>query len=235
MRDGRTIIMQGGYNVSIGKLIVFEGLDGSGKTTQARLLYADLATRGFDVVSTRQPGGTSIGERIRAMLGSTDNGTMSPITEAFLCCAAHAQAVDDVILPALARGAIAIADRFTASTLAYQGYGRGLDLHMVRLLIEYATYDTLGSFTDLTVYLDIPPAVGLARKHADGRVDRMDAQGLAFYDAVREGYLEMARTDADRWLVLDGTQPVEELSAAITVRVLTLLQAPESPWMRLAH
>lgn len=221
--------------MSNGKLIVFEGLDGSGKTTQVRLLCANLAARGVDVVSTRQPGGTSIGERIRAVLGSTDNGTMSPITEALLCCAAHAQAVGDVVLPALARGAVVVADRFTASTLAYQGYGRGLDLRSLRRVLEYATGDVFGGFTDLTVYLDIPPAVGLARKRADGRVDRMDAQALAFYDDVREGYLEMARTDADRWLVLDGTQPVEELSAAITARVLALLQAPELPWMRLAH
>ncbi|MEN6480085.1 MAG: dTMP kinase [Anaerolineales bacterium] len=207
------------------KFIALEGLDGSGKSTQMRLLREALAQRDLEVVWTREPGGTSIGEQIRIVLHDLANGSMLPITEALLYSAARAQLVAEVIRPALARGAVVITDRFAASTLAYQGYGHGLDLAVLRQITALVTG---GLVPDLTIYLDLAPERGLERKLADRRAgqgewNRMDEQTMAFYQAVREGYLAMAREQPEHWLVLDANGTIEGIHAQIMDRIAALL------------
>lgn len=205
--------------------IVLEGPDGSGKSTQMRLLRETLAARSLDIVWTREPGGTPIGEQIRGVLHDLGNVSMLPITEALLYSAARAQHVAEVIRPALARGATVISDRYYASTLAYQGYGHGLDLDMLRGITARVTG---GLEPDLTVYLDLPPDRGLARKLKDrdagqGEWNRMDEQALSFHLAVRDGYLEMAAQRPDHWLVLDADGSIESLFRQIMSRIEPLL------------
>ncbi|MEA3408262.1 MAG: dTMP kinase [Chloroflexota bacterium] len=205
--------------------ISFEGPDGSGKTTQAGLLCQALEAKGLNVVQTREPGGTSIGEQIRGLLHDMANEAMVPKTESLLYSAARAQHVEEVIIPALERGAIVVSDRYAESTLAYQGYGHGLALETLERITDFAT---AGIYPDLVIYLDLAVAEGLGRKRRDrregrGEWNRMDQQELAFHRRVREGYLEMARRDHPRWLVLDASRPVEALHQAILDRVLELL------------
>ncbi|MBC7256373.1 MAG: dTMP kinase [Chloroflexi bacterium] len=207
-----------------GLFIVFEGPEGSGKTTQIRLLGEALKARGRAVLCTREPGGTPIGEQIRQVLHDMRNRAMHPLTEALLYSAARAQHVKEVIGPALERGEIVLCDRFAASTLAYQGYGHGLDLSMLRTLAEWATG---GLQPDLIIYLDLDVEIGLARKRRDqeagrGEWNRMDEQTLAFHQAVRQGYLEMARQDPAHWLVVDATQPQEVIHRIVLDRLEAL-------------
>lgn len=203
--------------------ITFEGPDGSGKTTQIRLLRDALIARSRSVVATREPGGTRIGDGVRSLLLDPAHGEMSPRAEALLFNAARAQLVDEVVRPALAEGAIVLCDRYGDSTLAYQGYGRGQAIAPLRTIIDFAT---AGLRPHLTIYLDVDAAAGLQRKQEDER-NRMEGEQLAFHRAVRDGYHQLAADDPVRWLVLDGTQPVETLHACILVRVLELLGAAD--------
>jgi len=205
--------------------VSFEGPEGSGKTTQARLLCKALEAGGLDVVQTREPGGTSIGEQIRDVLHDMANEAMVPKTEVLLYSAARAQHVEEVILPALERGAIVVSDRYAESTLAYQGYGHGLKLEVLEKIADFATEKI---YPDLVIYLDLAVAKGLARKRRDrqegrGEWNRMDQQELAFHRRVREGYLKMARQDRERWLILDASRSVETLHKAVLDRVRELL------------
>lgn len=205
--------------------MTFEGPEGSGKTTQIRLLYEKLVERGSLTVCTREPGGTLIGEQIRNVLHDLKNEAMRPNTEVLLYSAARAQHVGQVIRPALERGEIVISDRYAESTLAYQGYGHGLDLNTLKMITDFATG---GLQPDLVIYLDLDVAIGLQRKLRDrregrGEWNRMDQQDIAFHRQVREGYLDMARRDPDRWLVIDATQPVKVVHRVISNRVETLL------------
>ena len=205
--------------------ISFEGPDGSGKTTQVGLLCEALEAKGLDVVQTREPGGTSIGEQIREILHDVANEAIVPKTEVLLYSAARAQHVAEVILPALERGAIVVSDRYAESTFAYQGYGHGLELEMLEKIADFATEEV---YPDLIIYLDLAVAEGLGRKRRDrqkgrGEWNRMDQQKLAFHRRVRKGYLEMARQDSARWLILDATRSVEALHGAALDRVATLL------------
>ena len=201
--------------------ITFEGPEGSGKTTQMELLKGYLEEKGHSVLATREPGGTSIGNQIRAVLLDPCNTEMLPASEALLFSAARAQIVNQVIRPHLAQGDIVLCDRYADSTLAYQGYGHGLDLEMLHTITAFATG---GLKPDLTVYLDIDVEEGLRRKltaHEAGQAEwnRLDQQEIAFHRRVREGYLQMATREPDRWLVVDATQSLEAIQTLTRARV----------------
>lgn len=193
--------------------ISFEGPDGSGKTTQARLLVEWLRQQGYPVVLTREPGGTDIGEQIRLVLHDPHNTEMDARTEILLYSASRAQLVAQCIQPALEAGHIVVSDRYADSTLAYQGYGRGLDLEVLRAITAFATR---GVLPDLTLYLDVAPEEGLQRRRAEGgEWNRLDAEASDFHRRVRAGYLELASSDPQRWVIVDAARPVEEVQAQI--------------------
>ncbi|MER3448407.1 MAG: dTMP kinase [Chloroflexota bacterium] len=208
----------------VGLFIVFEGPEGSGKSTQLRLLYRRLRRAGLDVVCTREPGGTPLGERLRRLLkGMPGSESLVAEAELFLFLAARAQLVRAVIRPALAEGRVVLCDRYSPSTIAYQAYGRGLPLAQVTEADRLATG---GLWPDLVVLLDLPVEVGLARR---GRreADRFEAEELEFHRRVRAGYLESARAGetgfAGRWLVLDAQAPPRELARKVWACVRELL------------
>ena len=201
--------------------ITFEGPEGSGKTTQLRLLADWLREQGADVLATREPGGTSISEAIRAILLDSSRTEMRPEAEILLFSAARAQIVGQVIRPHLERGGIVLCDRYADSTLAYQGYGRGLDLKTLRAITHFAT----GALVpDLTICLDIAIEEGLQRKSAQ-EWNRLEEQTLAFHQRVREGYLEMAAAGPERWLVVDAAQSVGGIQGVIRNRLEALIAA----------
>ena len=207
--------------------VTFEGPEGSGKTTQIQLLHQSLVDDGVEVVRTREPGGTLIGEQVRTILHDLGNERMLPATEALLYSAARAQHVREVIRPALDRGDVVISDRFAESTLAYQGYGHGLELDDLLRITRFAT-DEL--WPDLVIYLDLDVDLGLRRKLEDrcqgkGEWNRMDGQSIAFHRRVREGYLRMAHQDPGRWLVVDASGSITDIHQGICDRVEALLQA----------
>ena len=197
--------------------IVFEGGDGSGKSTQARNLSQRLRRRSIPVLLTREPGGTPSGESIRRLLKG--QRSFRPMSELLLFEAARAQLVESVIRPGLDGGTTVICDRYTASTVAYQGHGRGLDLALIQQLNEMATG---GLVPDLTVLLDLSPLVGLSRRGAAGS-DPFESAPQEFQSKVREGYLAQAAEAPERWLVLDGSRPQSELSREIWTIVQPLL------------
>ena len=189
-----------------GKFITFEGPEGSGKSTQARLLVQDLKNDGWDVVVTREPGGTAIGDAIRAILLNPEIAEMDSVTELLLLAASRAQNVSQRVKPALARGCVVVCDRFTDSTLAYQGYGRKFDLKLLRSLNAIATG---GVFPDLTILLDLPVEVGLERakalKKAEARGqtgDRFEQEEVDFHRRLRAGFLELAAAEPKRFRVI---------------------------------
>jgi len=205
--------------------VTFEGPDGSGKTTQIKLLAGHLQALGHDVLVTREPGGTSIGDQIRVVLHDVKNVEMACETEFLLYSASRAQLVRQVVKPHLMRGGVVLCDRFADSSMAYQGYGRELDLAAVRLITQFATE---GLVPDLTVYLDLPVEVGIERKqvaHAAqaGEWNRLDQQSMDFHRRVRRGYLQMAQADPGRWLVIDAAQSIDDTQAVIRKRLETLL------------
>ena len=198
--------------------VAFEGPEGSGKSTQVQLLAAALSEAGYDVVRTREPGGTPIGERVRALVLDPICEEMLPSTEALLYAAARAQLVGEVIAPALRGGAIVISDRYVDSTLAYQIGGRGLPESNVRALQAIAT---AGILPDLRVLLDVPVAVGLARRYREGtEVNRLDEADVAFHDRVATYYRGLAAADPAGWLRLDALRPPDALAAEIRAAVL---------------
>jgi dTMP kinase len=201
--------------------ITLEGPDGSGKTTQILPLADFLHQQGYDVLVTREPGGTAIGDQVRSILFNTANATMHPRTEVLLFQASRAQIVAEVIRPHLARGGVVICDRFADSTLAYQGYGHGLDLEQLRGLIDFAT---AGLKPDLTIYLDIEVALGLHRRLQGGNWNRLDAYDLDFHQRVRQGYRQLIVAEPQRWVIVDGSKPLEEIQAAIREIVLARLK-----------
>ena len=206
--------------------ITFEGPEGSGKSTQARLLAEWLAEQGLDVRFTREPGGTPIGDRIRQILLSPNSAGLTPEAEVLLFSASRAQLVREVILPHLEQGGIVVCDRYADSTYAYQGYGRGLDMDILRRITAFATR---GLVPDLTFLIDIPVREGLHRKRqGDGEDDwnRMEAEVIAYHERVRQGYLELARQEPERWVVLDGREPVASLHTRIREHVAAMLALP---------
>ena len=199
-----------------GILITFEGMDGCGKTTQMRRLGKRLRGAGHEVLETIEPGGTEIGSQIRTILLDSANRELSPSTELLLYFAARAQNVDQLILPALAQGKIVLSDRFTDSSLAYQGCGRGLGADAVLALDRIACR---GLKPDLTLLIEIDPATSLARAEArnlrGNRTDRMEEQEAAFYKRVRDAYNALAAAEPDRFRRIDGTASVEAVAEQI--------------------
>lgn len=200
-----------------GLFVVFEGGDGVGKSTQARLLASWLDGRGVRTVVTHEPGDTPVGRRIREILLSPETGTLSPRAEALLFAADKAQHVDEVVLPALRRGAVVISDRFVDSTLAYQGAGRVLDMAEVERINRWATLDLR---PDLTIVLDLHPDEGVG---AVVEKDRMELAGDAFHARVREGFLELSTRDPERYLVLPARGDRDSIAAVVRQRVASLL------------
>lgn len=198
--------------------ITLEGPEGSGKTSHIKPLADWLSAQGHKVFTTREPGGTSIGEQIRAVIHDLKNTEMHPHTETLLYQAARAQIVEQVIRPKLAAGVIVISDRYADSTIAYQGYGHQQDLDEVRALVKYAT----GGLTpDLTILLDLDVEVGLKRKKQNAvEWNRMDAHEVEFYQRVRVGYLEMVKAEPGRWAVVDASQEWDAVQEKLRQTIL---------------
>lgn len=203
-----------------GRFITFEGTDGSGKTTQMRFLAESLRKQHREVIETQEPGGTGIGLQIRRILLDTANERLCPVAEMLLYFAARAQNFDEIILPAWQRGAVVLSDRFTDSTLAYQGAGRGLGEDVVMKLHEIACH---GLHPDLTVYLDIDTATAMERAALRGAADRMDGQSADFHGRVRQAYLELAARHASRIIVVDGRGTMEEVRERVWAAVAKLV------------
>lgn len=208
-----------------GKFITFEGPEGCGKSTQVKRLKSFLEEQGVEVVCTREPGGTATGEAIRNILQHDASGEdLSDECELLLFAASRAQIMSKVILPALDRGAWVICDRFIDSTLAYQGYGRGMSLKDLDGINDFAIE---GVKPDLTLLLDIPLEVSAARlsrrfSELDEKADRFEKLGDAFHQRVRSGYLELAEKEADRIAVIDGARSIDEVTDAIFARIKQL-------------
>lgn len=201
--------------------ITLEGTEGCGKTTQVLPLADALRRQGWDVLTTREPGGTPIGEQVRTVLNNLDNTEMHARTEILLFQAARAQHVEQLIRPHLARSGVVICDRFADSTLAYQGYGRQQPLEPLKTLVDYATG---GLKPDLTLLLDLDVEVGLRRRASGGEWNRLDALEVAFYQRVRQGYYQLARAEPARWVVIDASQPPDLVQEAMRAAVMSRLK-----------
>jgi dTMP kinase len=197
-------------NLERGIFITLEGPEGAGKTTQVKLLSKQLDILAIPHVITRDPGGTPLGKQIRRILLNPEN-PVQPVTELLLYQADRAQHIAEVIKPSLEAGKLVICDRFIDSTMAYQGYGRGLDFALIRQLNQIAT----GGLTpDLTILFDIESSDGLARLHPGGH-DRLEREALEFHHKVRKGYLELAQAEPERWKILDATKPLSVAQAEL--------------------
>lgn len=201
-----------------GRLIAFEGVEGAGKTTQLGLVAARLRQRGYEVVETREPGGTPLGERIRELVMHAASPPR-PLAELLLYLADRAQHLDEVIVPALAAGRVVLTDRFSASTVVYQGHARGLGVGRVR---ELDAMIRDGVEPALTLILDCPVEIGLRRARGD---DRFHRESAAFHERVRAGFLELARSEPARHCVIDATRPFAAVTQEILDRVWQCLQS----------
>jgi len=201
--------------------ITFEGPEGSGKSTQLPQLAQFLEEKGLSVVRTREPGGTKIGDQIREVLVRMDNTELHPRTEILLFLAARAQLVEELIIPSLQQGKIILCDRYGDSTLAYQGYGHGLDLDTLRAMLHFATG---GLKPDLTILLDVDVMTGLKRKKIKEEWNRLDAYELSFHERVRTGYHILAGQEPERWKIVDATQDPEQVQTEIRALVLNALE-----------
>ncbi|MBT4033127.1 MAG: dTMP kinase [Candidatus Marinimicrobia bacterium] len=201
-------------------LISFEGIDGSGKSTQCKMLYHELLDRGYGVHLYREPGGTAISEKIRDILLDRENDEMSPITEMLLYFSSRNQLITEKVLPALERGEIVLLDRFVDSTIAYQGYGRDLSLESIRKVAEVAIGDLS---PDLTILVDTP--LDTAENRMDNReLDRLEAENVDFKTRTRNGYLQLVKDEPNRFLLLDGRESIETLKGAVIERVDQILE-----------
>lgn len=204
-----------------GRLITFEGIDGSGKSTQIARLQRTLESRGYQVLVVREPGGTPISEQIRELLLHPDSANLHPRTEALLFSAARSQLVHQVILPALAAGSVVICDRYADSSVAYQGYGRELPLEEIITTQKFATSNL---HPDLKVLLDLPVEISSERKSQEP-ADRMESAGRAFMARVREGYLKLARSQPQQWLIVTAQTSEEQIAQEIENYVVKIISA----------
>jgi dTMP kinase len=206
--------------------ITFEGIEGCGKTTQLQLLARLLEGRGHRVTMTREPGGCPIADQVRNILLDADNRAIVPLAELLLYAAARAQHVSEVVAPALEAGRIVLCDRFTDATIAYQGYGRGLDLSVIHQLNRLAT---AGVRPHLTLLLDCPAETGLGRAMSringttGAREERFELESLQFHQRVRDGYQELARQEPQRFVIIDAAAGISEMEEAIAAAVLERL------------
>jgi dTMP kinase len=202
--------------------ITLEGPEGSGKTSQLPALAGYLRTVGYDVVVTREPGGTAVGDQIREILMNMQNVSIIPRTEILLFLAARAQHVDEVIRPALAAGKVVLCDRFGDSTLAYQGFGHKTDLETLQALLDFSTD---GLKPDLTLLVDVPVELGMGRKRDNSSEwNRLDAYALAFHERVRQGYFALAEAEPERWIIVDATKDKDSVQQAMRQAILTRLE-----------
>ena len=202
--------------------ITLEGPEGSGKSTQIKRLAKRLESMGFPVITTREPGGTPIGDQIRQVLVRMENKELHPRTEILLFLAARAQLVEQLIKPALQDGKIILCDRYGDSTLAYQGYGHGLDLEQLRQMLDFAT-DHLKP--DLTILMDLDVKTGLMRKKAEDEWNRLDAYEVLFHERVRQGYLELANEEPERWRIVDASQGIDAVQEDLFQIILDALKS----------
>ncbi|UCG23461.1 MAG: dTMP kinase [Chloroflexota bacterium] len=203
--------------------VTFEGSEGSGKSTQIALLADYLRGKGYRVATTREPGGTLIGEQVRGCLHDVANREMTAAAEVLLYSASRAQLVEEVIRPALQESYVVLSDRYADSTLAYQGYGRLLNLDTLATITQLATG---GLKPDLSLFLDVDVEEGLTRRSEGGEeMNRMDLQTLAFYQRVREGYLSMIAAEPDRWVIVDASRAVEAIQEDVRRHVESRLTA----------
>ena len=207
-----------------GKLITLEGPEGSGKTSQIPYLVDAVRREGYKVYATREPGGTSIGEQIRGVLHDLKNVEMHPRTETLLYQAARAQNVEQVLIPRLEDGWLVFLDRYVDSTIAYQGYGHRQDVEVVHGLVDYAT---MGLMPDLTILLHVDAETGLKRKTAQSEWNRMDNQTLEFHKRVEEAYLLMARSEPQRWKIVNGRNSIEQVREDL---IRTTLDVINNTW-----
>ena len=198
-----------------GLFISFEGIDGCGKSTQADLLRSYLESKGEQVELLREPGGTALSEQIREILLNPNNDKMDPSTESILLSACRAQLTREIIIPALERGNIVICDRYADSTLAYQGYGRGINLEWLEKLNEFAT---AGLKPDITLLVDLPVDEAFNRMQSKS-FDRIEMEGIEFLDKVRSGYLELTDRFSKRYFMIDGMETIEEMSKKIINKI----------------
>ena len=194
-----------------GLFISFEGGDGSGKSTQFRLFAEYLRNRGFDVVTTREPGGTRISEKIRAILLDPECTEMGSLTEALLFAASRAQHVDELIRPSVEAGKMVLCDRFVDSSIVYQGFGRGLGEQVASI----NSYAVRGLYPDVTFLLDISPELGRRRNGKTGKNDRLENQSMEYHSMVAEGYRKLAAAEPERFIVIDASADIEKVSSDI--------------------
>lgn len=212
--------------ITKGLFIAFEGPEGSGKSTQSRLLTEQLQGEGYDVVRTAEPGGTELGKRIRDILLDRAEIKLGAYAELFLFEADRAQHVDEVILPELSEKKIVVCDRFNTATFAYQGYGLGMDMAFIKDMDDAARR---GALPDLTIIIDIDPVSGIARATSARKADRMEKRAGDFHSKVREGYLRIAGENPSRMKVIDGSGNIDEVREKVNREVYALIERYKRP------
>ncbi|HCM82377.1 TPA: dTMP kinase [Patescibacteria group bacterium] len=196
-----------------GFFVVFEGGEGAGKSIQVEILASHLREEDYAVTVTREPGGTRIGEQIRAITHNSENVDLDSVAEAYLMAASRAQHVRELIEPALVAGKVVVCDRFVDSSIAYQGYGRKLGEDTIRNVNELAVN---GAIPDMTIVLDVPPSLGLDRRGRGMKMkDRLDLQQKDFYDRVYQGYVTLAKNDPGRYVIIDSSKSIEDVAVSV--------------------
>lgn len=205
-----------------GVFITLEGIEGTGKSTQVKLLSDALRDKGYSVIQTEEPGGTAISVKIRELLLSLESQGIQPVTELLLYNASRVQLVQEVIMPAMQRGDIVIADRFNDSTVAYQGYGRGIPLEIIESIDRIATG---GLKPDVTILIDLDVRTGLTRNREANKIDRLEREDISFHERVRRGFLTLAEQEKERFVKIDGSADINAMHIKIADSINVFLTA----------